>query len=143
LANLASHPLQASNRTFNFLGFPLIASSLQLKADWHYGRSGERHHYVIQAWVKNRLGGRAHGWFQPGSRFVLAKIEITRSHRSKGYGTVVLEELRAKARQCGCSELVFQGVRADNSGAIKLYTSFGAKPVPTSGNLCDFVVPLP
>jgi GNAT superfamily N-acetyltransferase len=134
--------LHASNLCVPLQEFPLKASPLHLKADWHYERSGERQHYVVQAWVKNRLGGRAHGWFQPGSQFVLEKIEITRPHRSKGYGTVVLEELRAKARQCGCSELVFQGVRADNSGAIKLYKSLGASPVPTSGNLCDFVIPL-
>lgn len=123
--------------------FPLKASSLRLKADWHYERSGERQHYVVQAWVGNQLGGRAHGWFQSGAQFVLEKIEINSPHRSKGYGTILIEELRAKARQKGCTELVFRGVRANNRRAIKLYRSLGASPASTSKGLCEYVISPP
>jgi GNAT superfamily N-acetyltransferase len=124
-------------------GFPLKTGSFRLKADWHYEKSGERQHYVIEAWIENELGGRAHGWFQPGSRFVLEKIEMTRPHRSKGYGTFLIQELRAKARENGCVELVIQGVRATNRRAIKLYTSLGASSVVTSDDLREFVISPP
>ena len=116
---------------------------LQLKANWHYERSEERRHYVIEAWVENELGGRAHGWFEPGARFVLEKIEMTRPHRSKGYGTFLIEQLRTKAREHGCAELVIQGVLATNRRAIKLYTSLGANCVPTSEELRECVIAPP
>lgn len=122
---------------------PLKTGLLRLKADWHYARDAERQHYVVEAWIGNELGGRAHGWFQPGSQFVLQKIEVTRPHRSKGYGTFLIEELRAKARENGCIELAIQDVRSSNRRAIKLYRSLGARSVSISEGLFEFVIAPP
>lgn len=129
--------------SIQFPEFPLKASPLQFTADWHYERSGRRQHYLIEAHVDDEFVGRAHGWFEPGSRFVLEKIEMTPRHRSKGYGTALIGELRAKAREKDCSELVFQGVRSANRGAIKLYRSMGAHAVPRPGDLYEFVISPP
>jgi ribosomal protein S18 acetylase RimI-like enzyme len=74
---------------------------------------------------------------------VVVKIELDKAHRSRGYGSAVIRQLRAKAREKGCRELVFQGVRAANRRAIKLYESLGAVAVRTSGLLCDYVVAPP
>lgn len=111
-------------------------------ADWHYEQHGARRHYVIEAFIRDERIGRAYGWFQPGARFVIDKIEMDKAHRSKGYGTTLIGELRAKACECGCSELVFAGVRSANRGAMRLYKSLGASAVPASGDLYDFVIPL-
>ena len=118
---------------------PLKPTPLRLKSNWHYEVTANRQHYVVEAWVGNERGGRAHGWFEPGARFVLEKIEMTRPHRSKGYGTFLIEELRAKARENGCTELVIQGVVATNRRAIRLYESLGATGTPASEELRAFV----
>ena len=110
-----------------------------MKADWHYELSGARQHYVLEAMVERAVGGRAYGWFQADSRFVLEKIEVTAALRSKGYGTLLIDELRSKAREMGCTGLVIQGVRAGNRRAIKLYESLGAVAQPATDGLCDFV----
>ena len=122
---------------------PLNASVLQLKADWHYEASGQRQHYVIEAWLDGRLAGRAYGWFEPGADFVLEKIEIDSAQRSRGHGTAVIERLRAKARETGCRDFVIKGVRAANIRAIRLYESMGARPVRTSDTLISFVISPP
>lgn len=122
---------------------PLKSSQLQLKADWRYEESERRQHYLIEAWIDGQCAGRAHGWFEPGAQFVLEKIELDRSQRSRGYGTAVIEQLRAKAREKQCTELVFKGVRAANRRAIKLYESMGAVPVRTSDTLYSFVLSPP
>lgn len=93
--------------------------------------------------MDSQLAGRAHGWFEPGRQFVLEKIEMDRSQRSKGYGSAVIEQLRLKARQKGCRELVFKSVRTANTRAIKLYESLGAVPVQTSDQLSAFVLSPP
>lgn len=98
---------------------------------------------MIEAWVDAELAGRAHGWLEPGGQFVVVKIELDRAHRSRGYGSAVIERLRAKAREKGCRELVFQGVRAANRRAIKLYESLGAVAVRTSDQLYAFVIAPP
>lgn len=116
---------------------------LRLKANWSYGQHGARQHYTIQAWLGKELAGRAHGWFEPGGRFLLEKVEMERRHRSKGYGSAVIEALRAKARECGCTEFVFGGVREANLLAIKLYESMGACARPKSDGLLDFVIAPP
>ena len=97
----------------------------------------------MEAWIGDELVGRAHGWFEPGGQFVVVKIELDRAHRSRGYGSAVIEQLRAKAREKDCRELVFQGVRAANKRAIKLYESLGAVAVPTSDQLRSFVLAPP
>ena len=102
-----------------------------------------RQHYTIQAWLGRELVGRAHGWFEPGARFMLEKVELAPRHRSKGHGTALIEVLRAKARESGCTEFVFHGVRAANHGAIRLYESMGARGVPKSDELLDFVITPP
>ncbi|GGZ52823.1 hypothetical protein GCM10008101_02420 [Lysobacter xinjiangensis] len=122
---------------------PLKANVLQLKADWQYEESEHRQHYVIEAWLDGELAGRAYGWFQPGAEFVLEKIEVDRAQRSRGYGTAVIEQLRAKAREKGCREFVIKGVRAANTRAIRLYESMGAQPVRTSDTLISFVIAPP
>jgi GNAT superfamily N-acetyltransferase len=121
----------------------LSAVPLRLKPDWAYELDGCRRHYTIQAWLGRELAGRAHGWFQPGGRFLVEKIEIERRHRSKGHGSAVIEALRIKARESGCTEFVFGGVREANSLAIRLYESMGARPVPKSDGLLDFVISRP
>lgn len=116
---------------------------LQLKANWRFEESGARQHYVIEAWLDGRCAGRAHGWFERGGRFVLEKIEMDRAQRSKGYGTAVIEQLRAKARDKECREFVIKGVRLANHRAIRLYESLGAVRMPASDTLCDFVIAPP
>lgn len=117
--------------------------ALQLRANWQFEESEQRQHYVIEAWLDGRLAGRAHGWFERGAQFVLEKIEVDRSHRSRGYGTAVIEQLRAKAREKDCREFVIKGVRANNLRAIRLYESLGAVPVRTSEQLFAFVISPP
>lgn len=121
----------------------LDSPTLALKADWDYGRSQHRRHYVVEAWLDGELCGRAFGWFVPQAEFVMEKIEIVASHRSRGYGSAVIAHLREKAREQRCVELVFKGVRASNSGAIRLYESLGAVGVPTSDDLISFVLSPP
>lgn len=116
---------------------------LHLEADWRFEESGQRRHYVIEAMLDGVLAGRAYGWFEPGGQFVLEKIEVERAQRSKGYGTRVIEQLRAKAREKDCREFVIKGVRASNVRAIRLYESLGAKGVPTSAHLLSFVIAPP
>ncbi|WP_183960924.1 GNAT family N-acetyltransferase [Chiayiivirga flava] len=124
-------------------GTALKPQALTLRADWHYETSDHRRHYVIRALVDNRIAGRAHGWFEPGRQFVLEKIEMHRSQRSRGYGSALIEQLRHKAREKGCRELVFRSVRDSNTRAIKLYASLGARPVRTSEHMCAFVLTPP
>jgi ribosomal protein S18 acetylase RimI-like enzyme len=116
---------------------------LELRADWHYEQDGPQQHYVVEAWVDDELAGRAHGWLEAGGRFVIVKIELDRAHRSQGYGSALIELLRAKAREKNCRELVFQGVRAANRRAIKLYESLGAVAQRTSDDLYAFVIAPP
>ncbi|WP_133499061.1 GNAT family N-acetyltransferase [Cognatilysobacter terrigena] len=118
-------------------------AQLQLAADWRFEESGPRRHYVIEALVDGKLAGRAYGWFEPGERFVLEKIEMDKGQRSKGYGTRVIEQLRAKAREKECREFVIQGVRANNTRAIRLYESLGARALPSSTQLVTFVIAPP
>ena len=87
--------------------------------------------------------GRAYGWFEAGSCFVLEKIEVDRGSRSRGFGTAVIEQLRLKAREMGCRDFRIQGVRAANSRAIALYKSMGATAVETSPSLYAFVISPP
>ena len=119
------------------------ADPLVLKPDWHYEQHGLRQYYVVEAWLGAELAGRAHGWFEPGGRFLLDKVELESRHRSKGHGTAMIEALRAKARDSGCTEFVFGGVRVANAGAIRLYESMGAQPRPKSEGLLDYVIAPP
>ncbi|WP_162823655.1 GNAT family N-acetyltransferase [Lysobacter sp. TY2-98] len=118
-------------------------NELHLQADWRFEESGQRRHYVIEALIDGKFAGRAYGWFEPGERFVLEKIEVDKAHRSKGYGTRVIEQLRAKAREKGCREFVIQGVRPANVRAIRLYESMGAQAVQGSAHLLSFVIAPP
>ena len=119
------------------------ASPLQWKTDWRFEESEQRRHYVIEPWLDGRRVGRAHGWFEPGESFVLEKIEIDSRQRSRGYGSTVIEQLRQKARDKGCRELVINNVRSSNFRAIALYEAMGAKAVPLSASLCAFVISPP
>lgn len=118
-------------------------SHLQLKADWRFEESEQRRHYLVEPWLDGRRVGRAHGWFEPGGQFVLEKIEIDSRQRSRGYGSTVIEQLRQKARDKGCRELVINNVRASNHRAISLYEAMGAKAGPVSEALCAFVISPP
>lgn len=119
------------------------ATRFELKADWRFEESQQRRHYVIEPWLDGRRVGRAHGWFEAGASFVLEKIEIDPKQRSRGYGSAVIEQLRQKARDKGCRELVINNVRSSNRRAIALYEAMGARPVEMSGNLCAFVISPP
>lgn len=121
----------------------LKRGTLELRADWQYEDAGDRQHYLVEAWVDGARAGRAHGWYEPGGRFVLEKIELERAQRSRGYGSAVIEQLRRKARAEGCVELVFQGVRNANRGAIRLYESLGAVATPPSDGLRDYILSPP
>lgn len=118
-------------------------NQLHLNANWRYEESGRRQHYVIEAWLGGQRSGRAHGWFEEGRQFVLEKIEMDRSQRSRGYGTAMIEQLRAKAREKRCEAFVIQGVRAANRRAIKLYESLGAKAQQSDSGLCAYVISPP
>jgi ribosomal protein S18 acetylase RimI-like enzyme len=124
-------------------GAALDTPPLRLKADWQYAQQGARQHYTIQARIGSVLAGRAHGWFEPGGRFVLEKVEMAPRYRSKGHGSALIEALREKARASGCTEFVFHGVREANAGAIRLYEAMGARGVATSDGLMDFVITPP
>lgn len=117
--------------------------ALRLEADWHLDADGPRCHYVVEAWLGRARIGRAYGWFEPGAEFVLEKIEVNAARRSKGYGTSIIECLRAKARECGCQRLVIGGVRADNRGAIRLYEALGAVPLARASTLRTYVISPP
>ncbi|WP_133480001.1 GNAT family N-acetyltransferase [Cognatilysobacter segetis] len=121
----------------------LNTDTLRLKADWQYEQHGRRQHYTIQAFLGSALVGRGHGWFEPGGRFLLEKVEMTPRHRSKGYGSLVIEALREKARASDCTEFVFHGVRPANRGAIRLYESLGAQGIAKPDGLMDFVIAPP
>ena len=82
--------------------------------------------------------GRAHGWFEPDSAFVIDKIEIDRRHRSRGYGSEMISALRSKARSVRCKEFVFRRVMPDNLRAIGLYQSLGAKAFETTTHAFDY-----
>ena len=90
-----------------------------------------------------QLCGRAHGWFEPGGRFVLEKIEMARAHRSRGHGTALIAELRAKARELGCTALVIQNVRTGNLGAVRLYRTLGAIASPPVDGMGEFIIAPP
>ena len=119
------------------------ATHFELKADWRFEESEQRRHYVIEPWLDGRRVGRAHGWFEAEGSFVLEKIEIDSRQRSRGYGSAVIEQLRQKARDKGCRELVINNVRSSNRRAISLYEAMGAKAVQTSENLYAFVITPP
>ena len=119
------------------------ANQLQLKTDWRFEESEQRRHYVIEPWLDGRRVGRAHGWFEAGASFVLEKIEIDSRQRSRGYGSTVIEQLRQKARDKGCQELVINNVRSSNHRAIALYEGMGAKAVQRSAGLYAFVISPP
>lgn len=121
----------------------MTKSQLHLNANWRYEESGRRQHYVIEAWLDGQRSGRAHGWFEEGGQFVLAKIEMDRSQRSRGYGTAMIEQLRAKAREKQCEAFIIQGVRAANLRAIRLYESLGAKPVQSDSGVYAYVISPP
>ncbi|MBP6534000.1 MAG: GNAT family N-acetyltransferase [Arenimonas sp.] len=116
----------------------LKSTTLDLKPDWHFERDGQRQHYTIQAWQQGQMVGRAHGWFEPDSAFVIDKIEIDRRHRSRGYGSEMISALRSKARSVRCTEFVFSRVMPDNVRAIGLYQSLGAKAIETTTHAFDF-----
>lgn len=122
---------------------PLKAEPLDIKADWLYETVGPRQHYTIQAWQNKKMIGRAHGWFEPGAEFVVDKIEINPPHRSKGYGSLLIEALRNKARTAHCSGFVFRRVASHNLRAIELYESLGATAVPVSSGGYDFIISPP
>lgn len=82
--------------------------------------------------------GRAHGWFEPDCAFVIDKIEISKRHRSRGYGSTLISALRSKARSVRCTEFVFSRVMPDNVRAIGLYQSLGAKAIETKTHALDF-----
>ncbi|GAB6197073.1 GNAT family N-acetyltransferase [Lysobacter xanthus] len=124
-------------------GAPADAAPLDLKPDWSFEVHGERRHYLVEARLSGRCIGRAYGWYETGGRFVLEKIELDPEHRSRGYGSTVIAALRAQARDAGCTELVFKGVRSANAGAIRLYESLGAVGTPTSDDLRSFVLTPP
>lgn len=123
--------------------FPLKATPLHLDADWEYEQDGDRQHYVVKALLERKLIGRAHGWFAPGARFVLDKIEMAPGHRSKGHGTALIEMLRAKARTEACTDFVIQSVQASNQRAIKLYESLGARAGENADGQGEFVISPP
>ena len=121
----------------------LKAKPLDIKADWLFDEVGEQKHYTIQAWQDGRIIGRAHGWFEPRSEFVIEKIEIGHRYRSKGYGSVLIRALRQKARSLHCKDFVFRSVRANNHRAIVLYESMGAAAQEESHGPVDFVIAPP
>ncbi len=116
---------------------------LTLKADWNYAISDNRRHYLVKAIHRNRIIGRAHGWFSPNSLFVLEKIELNQQYRSRGYGTSIIQELREEARNQSCSSFIFSGVQRNNIRAIRLYESLNATPADSSAEVCEFVLTPP
>jgi len=121
----------------------LNVPSLRLKANWNYDAFGNRQYYTLQAFVGRERVAHAHGWFETAGRFAVEKIETSPRHRSLGYGSTMVEAMRVHARECGCLEFAFQGVRRENLRAIRLYESLGARTAPGAGDLLDFVIAPP
>ena len=108
----------------------LPADALKLDARWDYAVADGRNHYLVKAKLGRQIIGRAHGWYTPGAEFVLEKIELDARHRSKGFGTEIIDYLRAHARTQQCTHFVFAGVMRANAGAIRLYESMQAVAGP-------------
>lgn len=121
----------------------MSAPDFRLEANWCLDTDGDRRHYLLEARTDGVRIGLAHGWFAPGDRLILEKIEVDRRLRSKGCGTALIECLRAKARDEACDRLVIRGVRAANHRAIRLYESLGARRQQGSGDLQDYVLAPP
>ena len=121
----------------------LSIPAFRIDPNWCFYIEGERRHYLVEARVDGATIARAHGWFAPGDRLILEKIEVDARMRSKGCGTALIECLRAKARDEHCGELVIRGVRAANHGAIRLYESLGARCLPRDGDLQDYLLAPP
>ena len=121
----------------------LTRPDFQIDANWRFDTEGARRHYLIEGRVDGSTIARAHGWFVPGDRLILEKIEVDPRMRSKGCGTALIDCLRTKAREEGCETLVIRGVRAANHRAIRLYESMGAKPAPAGSDLQDFLLSPP
>ena len=134
---------QGADQTGDTLQPRLKPRPFHVNADWHYEADGLRQHYLLEACVGGRVRGRAHGWFAPGQQLVLEKIEIDGTHRSQGYGSALIETLRAKARDVACSELVIRNVRASNTGAIRLYEALGAVASAGADDMVSFVLSPP
>ena len=121
----------------------LQAEPVELRPDWLYEKSGQRQHYTIQALQGGRVIGRAHGSFELNADFVVDKIEMLPQHRSRGYGSLLIIELRLKARSLSCTDFIFRGVLSSNVRAIGLYESLGALAVHAVDDLYDFVISPP
>lgn len=118
-------------------------SAVEFRPDWSYEISGRRQHYTVQALQDGRVIGRAHGSFEPQMDFVIDKIEMLSQHRSRGYGSLMIEEMRCKAKAMKCTAFVFRGVMSSNVRAIGLYESMGALGVHAVDDLYDFVISPP
>lgn len=85
---------------------------------------GYRYAYVIDNGV--RIGYLA--YYVRGQFMILSKLYLLKQYRRKGKGTVLIEELKSIARECGLKEM-FLRVNSKNDSAIAMYRRSGFEDV--------------
>jgi ribosomal protein S18 acetylase RimI-like enzyme len=69
---------------------------------------------------------------KPGDEAVLRRVaDVAPTHRRRGLARALLDALFARARELGCRE-AWVGTEPGNHAARALYSSAGARQLPTS-----------
>ncbi len=87
--------------------------------------------------------GEATCYFQPGKPFTVETVKIDPTHRSKGYGSQMIEALRSEARKNSCTVFVFHGVDDKNHKAVALYKRLGAVAGSATAGKTDYEISPP
>ena len=88
----------------------------------------------LHAHIGTEKVGEATCYFEPGKPFTIETIKVCSQHRSRGYGSKMIDFLRMEARKSSCTKFVFHGVDDNNHKAIALYDRLGAtKGISRSG----------
>jgi len=101
--------------------------------------------FCLSGYLDGKKIAYATGDFQAAKDFRLMMIDVDSPHRSKGYGSKMIEQLISEATQLGCSDFVFVGVSVSNNRAAKLYRDrFNAvqKAIQNCSDKNDYVRPL-
>jgi GNAT superfamily N-acetyltransferase len=102
--------------------------------------------FCLSAQVGETKIGQATGDYQDGEVLRIVKLDVYAGYRNKGYGSKLIEQLIAEAKQKKCSYIVFAGVSVDNKPATNLYLNrFSALPraIPNCTDKQDYVLHLP
>lgn len=102
--------------------------------------------FCLSGFIGQTKIAQATGDYQTERDFRLVKIDVYDGYRSKGYGSIMIEQLISVANQKNCSHFVFVGVSVTNTRAANLYKSnFNATPqaIPNCVNKENYVRQLP